>query len=967
MNQKPFGYIDPQSIAILKADIAHKEAVERGEIKYNTFKVEIDGKDYTNNVVFPIKWEKRLDERLDETRISMKRIKRNIFPPLTPVTITLTDKRGDKVVLNAVITTDESAEVPVGAKTYDHEIMMLEETKILEGIVVDALTFTNALGRSYIKNAVTVLPSQTGSGFTAQTIERVKSPMKTGETFTFPAIAEVFGLSTFVTRNHMKIERNAQEIFYNDETFNANGEKFAGRVTYTSTLEEGKYILTYYAYFAAPIGKDKEVTATYTFYVNEDKKELPRWNIASVIDRVLDLAETHLQGVAPRFKLNSEQHAEFEKIESPEFAFTNSTLKEVLDQIGGYIHGIPRLRGNTIYFDMLGGTEQARLADPKYVNTYVSQLFSQDIESYCTGLDSTVDNMVCLTDPQQGTLTEPYNSGYKTVRTETVYARINEDNMFIATQYPIQEIKNVKCGMIPNENFAGGDITAYVFESAEYARMSGYSEAYPQSKVYALYYTQGTKNIYGLNFRIPKASDEYLGDMAITRILKATSGHDIGGLGTNYPLLSFQVSYIPVFSARTQQTKQYISEYKQPRTLVYNQGANLVETRYFGENMKGAVARMGNVGRIVTYNLGNFALIPEIGQMYGDDYYISGVTCEIYPALLKCMLTLSQDFNRLSQYIGIDSVKRFYEVSEKQAYARNIKYADYVVIGDQVEEDTTCMHAREIAQIFWQNIPVAGGISYTVARTYSESQAPNTEVLLPVISTAQGNAMVFTFNYEDNYSAGVQSQHYSSGEVSGYFTNAVPYADYYGRAEYLSFAMGQVSTRTQSDKAKLDLPQKGENAVSPSTINTGTPGLVIQKDGAEILSVNYILEFVTNRKNYIIGSAMARNSPLVRGVSRNRYASLYILPKRIGKFDNAIDTGAGTKVWDYGPIPQHITVDTKSIKFENFTPAINGAAWAIVDNSTGEILLASNETITAGTPVQMPYMTLRHNIFNIGG
>ena len=521
--------------------------------------------------------------------------------------------------------------------------------------------------------------------------------------------------------------------------------------------------------------------------------------------------------------------------------------------------------------------------------------------------------------------------------------------------------------MIPNENFAGGDITAYVFESAEYARMSGYSEAYPQSKVYALYYTQGTKNIYGLNFRIPKASDEYLGDMAITRILKATSGHDIGGLGTNYPLLSFQVSYIPVFSARTQQTKQYISEYKQPRTLVYNQGANLVETRYFGENMKGAVARMGNVGRIVTYNLGNFALIPEIGQMYGDDYYISGVTCEIYPALLKCMLTLSQDFNRLSQYIGIDSVKRFYEVSEKQAYARNIKYADYVVIGDQVEEDTTCMHAREIAQIFWQNIPVAGGISYTVARTYSESQAPNTEVLLPVISTAQGNAMVFTFNYEDNYSAGVQSQHYSSGEVSGYFTNAVPYADYYGRAEYLSFAMGQVSTRTQSDKAKLDLPQKGENAVSPSTINTGTPGLVIQTDGAESLSVNYILEFVTNRKNYIIGSAMARNSPLVRGVSRNRYASLYILPKRIGKFDNAIDTGAGTKVWDYGPIPQHITVDTKSIKFENFTPAINGAAWAIVDNSTGEILLASNETITAGTPVQMPYMTLRHNIFNIGG
>lgn len=694
---------------------------------------------------------------------------------------------------------------------------------------------------------------------------------------------------------------------------------------------------------------------------------LPKWNIASVIERVLDVAEPHLQGVAPRFALHPTQAKQFSAIESPEFAFTKCTLKEILDQIGGFIHGVPRLNGNVISYDMLGGTDQAKIADPKY--PYVSNVYTQNIESYCTGLDSTVDNLVCLLDEEQGTLTEPYEDGYKTVRTETVYARVEENNMYIATQYPIQKIKSVKCGFIPGTNVEGGDLTPYVFELSEYNRMSGYSETYPNSKVFALYYTQGTKNIYGLNYKIPKAAGQVFGQYAIIRILENTTGQTINTNNFNYPLLAFQVSYIPIFNARVQQTKQYIGEITEPRTLVYNQGANLVETRYYGENLKGVVARMGNVDRVVTYNLGDFSLVPKIGQLYGEDYYISGVTCEFQQTYIRCMLSLSQDFNRLSQYIGINSVQRFYEVSEKQAYQRDIKYADYVVIGDSVEQDVTLLRSiSHIKNTFVQAAVGTDGIACVVANK-DGSENENT-LLLPVISTAQGNAMVFTFHYQDNYSAGSQVEYENSGGISGYFTNSVAYADYYGRFDGLYFRMLAPMLKPSTPEAQESIGKKlpiWNERESGIVIGTTDRPLTVRKDGSEILSVNYVLEFVTNKKNYIIGSTLARNCTLVRGRNREHYAKLYILQDRLSKFATVVDLTGATELRSYRISNAITELSANQIKFSDETATVNGEAWAIVDSVTGELLLGSNEPIEAGQTLQMPYMTLRHDIFNRGG
>lgn len=930
--------------------------------KFNTYKVVVDGEDVTRHVPFPIKWQKLLDEQLDITRISMKRMPQKIIHPLTPASVTMTDKKDNVILIPTVITTDSTSEVPLGSGTYNHEVFMLEETKILEGIVVDALTFTNDLGRNYMINQQIATPLKIGSGSLKYTTPNSYiTPLQEGTSFTFKNATSIF--STVDTTSALSYF--GYSIKHNNTTLVDIPSNYASGVGPSKyqkdyiidSLQLGTYTATYRC-IDGNVDSRNQTIIEYTFSVINNYDPLPRWNIASVIDRVLDVAEPHLDGVAPRFKLNAVQAAKFAEIEAPEFAFTNSTLREVLNQIGGYIHGMPRLIGNEIYFDMYGGTKQAKLYTDKI--PYASNTYSQDVESYCTGLDSTVDNMVCLTDPVQGSITDPYYNGYKTVRAEDTYVRVAEGNMFISTQYPIQEIRSLKLYY----NGHSAVITPYVFETAEYSRQSSYDGAYPYSKSYALYYTQGEKNIYGLNFKIPDITGGVLSKYSIVNIYNEATGLSESSL--TYQALSFQVEYIPVFSARVQQTKQYIGGAKQPRTLVYNQGANLIETRYFGENMKGAVARMGNVDRSLTYNLSDFSYIPEPGEMFGDDYYISSVTCELYPDYVKCVVELSEDFNRLSQYIGINSVRRFYEVSEKAAYQRDIKYADYVVIGDSVEQDETLTSIDNIVDVFSQ-ASESHSISHMIAQGYTESGGEAGEkVILPIVSTAQGNAMIFTANYKDNYSAGDQVQTDSSGSVSGYFTNAVPYADYYGRIHALQFALYNSGISLDLfNRQAYALPQYG-NLSGTAIIKTDSNKLIVRKDGSEILSLNYVLEFVTNKRNYIIGSAFARNCPLVRGTDTSRLAALYVLPNRLGKFASTVDLSGATKIGDYTG-GAGITVNGKSAKFSDFTPTVGGLAWAIIDQSSGELLIGSNEVIKSGTRVLMPYMTLRHDIFNLGG
>ena len=155
---------------------------------------------------------------------------------------------------------------------------------------------------------------------------------------------------------------------------------------------------------------------------------IPNWTITTVINRALQLAEPLRKGENPRYILNDLQAIKFASINAPEFSPTNKTLREILQAIGGYIHGEPRLRGNEISYDMYGGNTYSTIS----ALPYVTSMTSINIDQYATNLDSTVNNLVNLLDYAEGVIVEPYSSGYKTLRTETVNLRIEEGMRLLA-------------------------------------------------------------------------------------------------------------------------------------------------------------------------------------------------------------------------------------------------------------------------------------------------------------------------------------------------------------------------------------------------------------------------------------------------------------------------------------------------------------------------------------------------------
>ena len=822
-------------------------------------------------------------------------------------------------------------------------------------------------------------------------------------------------------------------------------------------------------------------------FITSNLNPLPKWNAKTMIERLLIRAETLRKSESPRFHLNATQAAEFEKIEMPEMHFSNSTLREALQAIGSFIHGEPRLKGKEISFDMYGGDEKT---DVDFTE-YAAKSYQRSIDNAITSIDSTVDNLVSTTGYAQGVTVEPYAGGYKTVRTETLYDRINEDNMLISVQFGINRIIKLECGFVGTQVSADNipiDITPYVFEESDYVRMSSYSGVYPNSRAYAIYYTQGGTTIQGLNYKQDNPIATALGNNAIVNILRAATGNSQLKV-PDYPLLAFRVTYESITSARVKQNKQYILGATEQTEIAYNQGQNLIESGYYGENLKGVVARLGNVDKVITLYQRGTPKIPKVGTLFDDDYYISSTAVELLPYVTKISCALSKDFNRYSDYISVNSTRRFYEISERQAYDSYINYRDYVVIGDSfigtspasplakmkdiiktfnptpedkivqetvpsevkiVLDDGTeaavgsqaarklIVRATGVAsgeQVYlqlsytYENVisgrTMTGGFNGTTTLPYTKNLADdganlqftidstatatvtrsvykegvatppitavratskNTDngeiakVVLPVKAMPLGNAAVFTFKYKDNYSAGNQAVWAQSGDVTGYFQNGVAYKDYYGNIEYLGLQyyseLTIPSTAEQQKNIGLALPkvsQFPEGAFSDPVMSTGIDPLHVKIGNTEVPTITYQIEFVTNRKDIIVGSGLARNLPLVSGGQRGKTAKLYVLPKRVNKFSQTIDLTGATLI--NANVYSIISI-VGAAYFTPQTSTASGAAWAIAvpdkdpttsgDLSTGELLIAENKAITGdGTTdiLDNLQLTLTHSIY----
>ena len=667
-------------------------------------------------------------------------------------------------------------------------------------------------------------------------------------------------------------------------------------------------------------------------------KSAPRkWTISDVVERVCDTLEPNR--TENRFSFETQQKLKYDQVIAPEFSFTKMTLREMLRTVGGFIHAEPRLKDDTsqnvIMFDEYGRKEKSNISSKNYVGYQLKS----DINEWCTSLDSSADNLVNQLDYAQGVAYEPARSHLAdiTLRTENVSARLSQDDStFIPTSLPIYKIQKVSVIKI-NEGIVDYDITPYVYEQADYdGLLQSNGGAYPLAKSCAVYYAQGSKNIKGLFYKEESAISPYLKDFAIVNIIRAASGDSsIDISGTNLYYIGFQIQYTPIYSARIRTIKPTLTSGRYPRTIAYNQGENLIETRYYGENLKGVVARLGNIEKTYTYHLAYLSDVPKVGFLFDKYYYISAVYVEILQSMIKCTIGLSKDFNRLSQYVGISSNKRMWEVSEKQSQERQSLYTEYLKVSmtDTAGNDPNICFSPTAFMVFDHRIKNS---SITLARikTKTKSKEQIADITLPVISSAFGNSLVFTFSFEDNYSAGEQTQEYETDGNKVVWGQYVPYGDYFGRFYYMNIDFSTSVLANWNGKTIPETPNKARYEETSIKITDWK----YRKDNREIPQISYELAAYSDDEDIIVGSALMRNCYLVNSSPISLVA--YGFKSRLNKINSELDLSEGISLGDIIS-----TADDSGI---HFTLPLNESvksceSFAIVTKQTDTVINVSDD------------------------
>lgn len=1029
----------------------------------NDFSVIINGHNYAN-AVFPFKYGDFLDEQLDFATLTLSRVSPEVYAPLTPVYITITSNGTNGVQSKSktyLIAEDSAYETPNGSGFYRHELMLIEETKYLEGFMVESLCVTNANGRAYKQLPPVIQDNSQIINIVNDLPADYLTPLYIGTVLHLINIKDLIDYRhqyDVVSSGASEEQRSQVNITYADGEIQKvyipqNGEIAEN----TFTIRQGIQFIRYHFWISGEGIQLGEFDISFSMWGQPNYYPLKPWTIKAVINRALELTEPLVWDksaknyvVPPKFHFDyktkqtttatetvqarisaynplvptfykkvdfTEGHiigakvtstppkvsatvaftgdsytvtgsainvgdyeigveltyADGEEVElfeqnSPEFTFTRATLRELLQAIGGYIHAEPRLKGDTIVFDRYGGQELARyydvikqeITDLKEYN-YSGKTVRYGIEQACTRIDSYVDNLVNQISATPATVGQPHNNGYQSVRTDSAYLRFEEnDSTIFPTAYPILQIHKLywvdtSGSAITKDKY---DITPYVFEKSIYdSQLSSYTDVYPSSKAYGIYYTQGQKNIGGFFFKEPNAGSPVFEQYAIVNILRTVTGNPNLTIDkTNYMKMCFELEYIPVYSARVGHGKQYVGDWlKFPRTLAHNQSGNMVETQYYGENIKGTAERLGTIEKSYTFTAFNLNTIPEAGQLWDEDYYIATVSVEVNQDRFRCTVGLSKNFNRISQYIGANSYRRIFEVSERMVQERQSLYTDYLLITDvtspipEFKENTLVIRYPS----FWSNLlatftqegsprnVIPGRISLAVVQGETKNGKETLPaVALPVISSAFGNVIEFSWEFVDNFSAGMRAVEVTNGNITGTFGQEVQYCDYYGRMYYENFTLCVTLNDSVSYENEMNYPLVG--SISTSTQNYYAIGtfsnnpIVKRKDSREALKENYAIEFVTDIKHVIIGSALAANNPFVSGINTKAKAIFVILNRPINKFSRKINMSAGNIAAQYEIGAAGISISigqsdvTPYLECNGITATATGKAWAFM-------------------------------------
>lgn len=457
-----------------------------------------------------------------------------------------------------------------------------------------------------------------------------------------------------------------------------------------------------------------------------------------------------------------------EQYESPEFTFKDITFREALNNILGVLEGIARLDNSNVLSIQFFNEIKEFI---NYNSDIIFKTKQQDITFYGQSADLDALNLVDDNEFDANVEIYPSENQFITHRSQGV-GLWETDSMVIPTPKPIYEIVE----LLWKGEIAGVektvDLTSRVREINKWRELQ--TDVEDETQLLKRYIPTNEYQINTIYYEYAKKDivDNFTGGLfgtssAIENAICCAYNIDAGSaiqpsnIDTEKVDYLFLIKYKPIIpNAKFQIKKTDITEHDTKTFLYSNQQNRILNMDRVLSNIGGKIERLGNSQISIKHRVTDLLDLYSIGDFTDENYIITERELIFFNDYIFANYNLDKNFNRISQFIGVNSELRQWEVGEKdRTLQRNLVLKNFCEI-DIVESGTknglnnTVSLGNRV-----QMLPDATE-SYMKTLDNSSTVKINNTVLSPKNASAQ---LYFdTESYSVSYNGGAISIKYTS-------------------------------------------------------------------------------------------------------------------------------------------------------------------------------------------------------------
>lgn len=722
-------------------------------------------------------------------------------------------------------------------------------------------------------------------------------------------------------------------------------------------------------------------TLTNSWATDENRTQRVPWTIKEVIELLIKKVSFQRSSLfAIPFVLDAATASALDEFIAPELQYNGKTLREAIDDVLKNVGAIS-------YLKKIGGVDTIFITKYNKLKTEltniqkIGQEISSNINDYATDAIVNVSNGIT----KSGNVWYPDKNIFGVSRDTNENGLLETGDLIFNVSQNIYKANSFRLYFEITYVLSGGggvdvwiemEAIDYLYEETKWKDLPPAGEGFTDeqvtgeaTKTNTVYYTSGSSSIKGLSdeitYGLPFYTGTRLGRLAETLarqwVIENTPGGTIfNTIKTEEKDIMFKINYDSLLNANNIKLgRADISEVNKRTAMYVNQMDRLIDLTDLGRNIQGKIDRMGleqtsfNVLHATfdeVYNLGDFTtegIISEISLVFEED-------------MVRATYTATKNFNRISEFIGVDRAYRAYDILQADASRiRTVTYKDYVQITTDLEtaSNTSIMTANGILQVSNKLKGLASDtVSGIIFTRFIEgvSQPP---ITIGTSDTPFGHSLVISWAFEHPLYAGFKritegntivtepvSYVQAEGELDSFWIQ--------GYSSLIDYSGDPATSKFVADSLPEYLPTIPTDKLLFKNIPTDL--FQVFKDPSEILAMNYMLEFYgdkpigVSKNKIIIGNALTENCGLISGDITDMI--LY----RSTEYYDASDVNAvkGTSTADVIVV----AAETYGFTISSAISLSGYESWAIGD-ADGNLYFAVNRN-----PLQIPSLSLSSTV-----